>query len=212
MELKRLPDLPAWLLARLREPLPGHAAQRRMEPQLCYGRHAGPAAHDARQAAVVMLLYRGQGRWHLPLTLRPAHLPDHAGQISLPGGMIEYGESSRTAALRELDEELGVNTGIKMLGKLTELYVYVSNFWVTPWVAVVDGLPHWRLNPDEVEQLIELPIDHLLDPAAIGQRNIHRRGLRLSAPCFALEEHQIWGATAMMLAELAVVIQEAVES
>ena len=97
-------DLPARLAARLKQPLPGWAAQARYQPELSFGRHLGPAPSDAKPAAVLILLYPNGGRWHVPLTLRSAHLPDHAGQVSLPGGLIEPGEDSRQAALREFTE------------------------------------------------------------------------------------------------------------
>ena len=95
---------------RTRPQPPGHQAalpRSRMSPELSYGRHAGPAPHTARSAAVVLLLFRRAGRWHLPLTERPLTLAHHAGQISLPGGAVDHGESSIEAARRELKEELG---------------------------------------------------------------------------------------------------------
>src|SRR6266404_6053902 len=96
------------LAAELRRPLPGPAAQARFAPELSFGRHFGPPPESARQAAVVALLYPSGGGddlsfagWRLPLILRPEHLEHHAGQIGLPGGMIEAEESPAEAALRE---------------------------------------------------------------------------------------------------------------
>ena len=104
------PGLPQRLAGALRRALPGAAVQSRYQPQASYGRHFGPAPASARPAAVLVLLYPDAGAWHLPLTLRPMYLADHAGQISLPGGAVEPGESSELAAVRELDEELGVDS------------------------------------------------------------------------------------------------------
>ncbi len=98
----------AWLRARLEHPLPPEALRSRFAPPLSYGRHFGPPAHDARPAAVMVFLYPRDGQWHLPLTVRPDTMLSHAGQISFPGGMVEAGEATRAAALRELEEELGV--------------------------------------------------------------------------------------------------------
>src|SRR5687768_11349335 len=99
-------DLKERLTARLARSLPGRAAWARCEPPLAYGRHAGPAPDAARQAAVMALLYRDGDEWRVPLTLRPEHFTEHAGQICFPGGGIEPGETCETAALRELEEEL----------------------------------------------------------------------------------------------------------
>jgi len=201
-------ELPQQLQSRLKQPLPGRAAYRPLEPELSYGRHAGPPAHDARRAAVLLVLYRHEGQWHLPLTLRPTELAKHGGQISLPGGLIERGESSGEAALRELEEELGTRAGIELIGRLSELYVYVTNFRVTPWVAVAAHRPTWIPNPQEVAEVLEVPLAHLVDRAQIGEFLITRQEFSFQAPYFAWQHHKIWGATSMILAELAEVVRE----
>ena len=89
----------------------------------------------------MLLLYRHGNRWHLPLTERPAALLHHGGQISLPGGAIDPGESPADAALRELREELGVDGQIELLGQLADCYVFASDFRVTPWLAVAHFAP-----------------------------------------------------------------------
>src|SRR5687768_9711616 len=111
-------DLPARLSQLLREgTLPGRAAQAKFEPQLSYGRHFGPAPDNARLAAVMILLFPDGEDWRLPLVLRPVSLTAHGGQIGLPGGAVDPGESSDQAALRELTEELGVGAeGVELLG------------------------------------------------------------------------------------------------
>jgi len=195
-----LPDL---LEARLAEPLPGAAAQRSFEADLAYGRHAGPAPSDARRAAVMILLYPHQGQWHVPLTLRPPGLANHAGQVCFPGGAAHAHEQSDAAALRELQEELAVEAGdVRLLGRLSELYLFNSNFLVTPWLGCCEKRPDFVPCPDEVAQLLEIPLAHLQDPA---NRAIHRqrqRAVSFSAPAFVCDGCQIWGATAMILAEL----------
>jgi 8-oxo-dGTP pyrophosphatase MutT (NUDIX family) len=203
----RLPEL---LAARLMQPpLPGREAQRRFEPALCYGRHFGPPTTRARAASVLVLLYPHEGDWRLPLTVRPATLVAHAGQISLPGGSVDPGETGPQAALRELEEELGVSRAeIELLGGLSPLYVFVSEFLVTPWVAVARERPAWAPSPFEVAELLELPLAHLLDPANQGRHARRQRGVELSAPHFLYGRHRIWGATSMILAELAAIIKE----
>jgi 8-oxo-dGTP pyrophosphatase MutT (NUDIX family) len=206
-------ELPELLAARLKSPLPGRAAQQTMEAELAFGRHFGPIRPDARLAAVVALLHRRAGQWQLPLLLRPESLAYHGGQISLPGGMLEPDETSEDAALRELEEELGVvRPSAVLLGKLSPLYVFGSNFLITPWIAATRS--ELQIVPciAEVENILEVPLAHLLDPATRGQHIQQRGGVRFSAPHFAWQVHFIWGATAMILAELMVLIGEIVPS
>jgi len=190
-------------------PLPGRTVQRQLEPGLCYGRHFGPPTYRAREAAVVALIYPHAGEWYLPLTVRPATLPAHAGQISLPGGAIEPGETTAQAALREMEEELGVpSRGVSLLGPLSPIYVFVSEFLVTPWVASIEARPQFRLSAEEVNELLEVPIQHLMDPAHRGRHARRQRGIELSVPHFIWGRHRIWGTTAMILSELFAVLGE----
>ncbi len=194
---------------RLGQPLPGRAAQSRMAPDLSYGRHSDRPAWNARPAAVMALLYRRGKRWQLPLTVRPPHLNDHAGQICLPGGALQAGETPDEAALRELREEVGVGPeGVQIVGSLSRINLFVSNFSVTPCVAVTSEAPQFAVDPGEVAELIELPLDALLDPCIRGHDRIPGRAIPISAPFYEFDGHRIWGATAMMLSELAAVWRE----
>lgn len=202
-------DLPTRLAERLRHPLPGWAAQARFQPELSFGRHRGPAPAGARPAAVLVVLYPHRQQWHLPLMLRPLHMPDHGGQVSLPGGVIEQGESSRAAALREYTEELGAPAEtLQVLGRLSPLYLFASNFQITPWIAAADAAPQWQPSDREVERLLEVPVSHLLDPENQGHVERRQRGLAFQAPCFNWQSERIWGATSMILAELVAAIRE----
>jgi 8-oxo-dGTP pyrophosphatase MutT (NUDIX family) len=206
-------DLPQRLAAALAGAHDGRSQRRRMSPQLSYGRHAGPAPHTARSAAVILLLFRHDHavgdarRWLLPLTERPATLVHHGGQLSLPGGSLDNEETSDAAALRELHEELGVADGVELLGRLSDCYVYASDFLITPWLAAIRIAPHWRPHANEVERVVELPVDRLLNDRAIGRLTIERGPLVFHAPCFRLGPARVWGATSVILEELAEVLR-----
>jgi 8-oxo-dGTP pyrophosphatase MutT (NUDIX family) len=196
-------DLPDLLAAALRHRLRVRSeAGRRFAPELSYGRHFGPAPATARPAAVLVLLCRRQSRWHIPLTQRPSTLLRHGGQISLPGGTIEPGESSADAAIRELAEELGADVQCEMIGQLPDSYVYASNFLVTPWLAATMHDITWNPHAGEVERVLELPLEVLLDPQCVDTMTITRGPIKFHAPCFRFANDCIWGATAIILAEL----------
>lgn len=189
---------------RWQRPLPGWLVQSRFQHELAHGRYQGPAPRSARLAAVLALFYPRRGTWHLPLILRPGDVSEHAGQIAFPGGGVDRGEEPRAAALRELQEEVGVeSSSARVVGPLTPLYLFRSGYLIHPWVAVMEDEPRWRLNPREVAQLLEIPFGELLDPGIVHRRRRISHGVVFSAPTFAWREHEIWGATSMILAELA---------
>ncbi len=215
-----MPDLRDILVERFGARLPGRKAQARFAPDLGFGRHFAEPPADARRAAVIAVLYCAKeltsrpesvlSPWRIPLIVRPEHLEHHAGQVALPGGMIEEGESSGDAALRELHEELGVpRAGIELLGELSPLYVFASDNFVVPWVAIASFEPTFILNVDEVAAVVELPFANLLEESHIGSEIRKQNGLGFRAPFFRCGPHRIWGATAMILGELAAIVEAA---
>jgi 8-oxo-dGTP pyrophosphatase MutT (NUDIX family) len=203
------PRLPELLAARLAQPLPGPLAGSRFEPQPVLCGHYDAPPPGAKLAAVLLLLYPHQDHWHLPLTLRPADLPVHGGQVSLPGGALNPGETAAEGALREFHEELGaVGHPIRLLGRLSPIYVRASNFRVEPWVAATGGRPEMTPNPAEVAAILEVPLMHLLDPANFGRHERDHRGQMYLAPHFAFASYRIWGATCTMLGELVTVLEQ----
>lgn len=197
-------QLPARVERQLRLPLPGRRAHRRMRSELSYGRHYGPPSVDVRQAAVLVLLVPRDGQWHVPLIQRPQHMVDHAGQISFPGGMREPGEVPEQCAVREYEEELGTcGRTLELLGRLSPLYVFASNFWVVPCVAVTGTVPTFVPHAGEVARVLDLPLTWTWDAQHYATREIGRRGLRFRARTLLHNDDLIWGATGMMLAELA---------
>jgi 8-oxo-dGTP pyrophosphatase MutT (NUDIX family) len=206
-------DLPSKLAVAMRAGPLDASRRNSMSPELSYGRHAGPPPHTARHAAVVLLLFRRDGKWHLPLTERPDTLTRHAGQISLPGGAVDVGESSTEAALRELDEELGFNAPVEVLGQLADCYVFASDFLVTPCVATAthEFEPTWRPHDREVKDVVELPIELLLDDQAVGTLTVKRGPLVFRAPCHHVGTTRVWGATSIILNELAALLRQLLE-
>lgn len=202
-------DLPRLLAARLRAPLPGPMIRARFEPQpgvdWCYD--TDPPG--ARRAAVLVLLYPHLDSWHVLLTERPAGLSVHPGQISLPGGAVEPGETGRLAALRELHEELGaMDQPIELLGRLSAVYTGSSNFRVEPWVGAAPRRPELVPNTTEVAAVLEIPLAYLLDPASFGSHPRQYQGELYFAPQFSWGRYSIWGVTCMILSELVALLRE----
>lgn len=183
--------------------LPGVAAQLAMAPEPRQGHKAYfEVEATSRKAGVLILLYVKDGRLSLLLTRRTERVLHHRGQISLPGGEQHPGESVEATALRETAEELGPDLGaVRILGRLTPLYIPPSNYCIYPTVAFVPGTLAFRLQPEEVDELIEVPVDRLADPAAVRREVWHYGGRDVEVPFYEFEGHKIWGATAMVLAE-----------
>jgi 8-oxo-dGTP pyrophosphatase MutT (NUDIX family) len=183
--------------------LPGVAAQLAMAPEPRQGHKAYfEVEATSRKAGVLILLYVRDGRLSLLLTRRTERVLHHRGQISLPGGEQHPGESVEATALRETAEELGPDLGaVRVLGRLTPLYIPPSNYCIYPTVAFVPGTLAFRLQPEEVDELIEVPVDRLADPVAVRREVWHYGGRDVEVPFYEFEGHKIWGATAMVLAE-----------
>ncbi len=137
------------------------------------------------------------------LTQRTDHLANHAGQVSFPGGHVEPDDRSpEDAALRETEEEIGLDRRhVTLLGRLDD-YVTRTGFKVTPVVAVVD--PPFDLEPDagEVETIFEVPLPFLLNPANHQRSSRMFKGHRSFYYAMHWDQHEIWGATAGMVINL----------
>jgi 8-oxo-dGTP pyrophosphatase MutT (NUDIX family) len=180
-------DIERSLRKRLAETLPGVQAQLKFAPfPTRPGWTPGHYPEDTRTAAGLLLLYPGAEGVAIPLTVRATGLARHAGQISLPGGATDPGETLSETALREAAEEIGVDpTSVRVLGELTPVHVLVSGFTLHPIVG----------------EILEVSLDHLRDASRIGRGTRIREGVAVEFPYFDLLGHQVWGATAMILGE-----------
>ena len=192
--------------AEITKGLPGETVQNLLSPVPDHAKYRiAPEGHKV--AAVMALLYPIDGRLHLGFIERTSLHPDdkHAGQISFPGGKLDEEDNSLLdCAIREVEEEIGIpRQRIKVLGALTKLYVYVSNFMVYPFVGYLDHEPKFILQKAEVASLISYPLENLLKEKSIHFKDIHVRGYTLKdTPYFPLYDHTLWGATAMISNEL----------
>ncbi|MDD2795978.1 CoA pyrophosphatase [Acidocella sp.] len=159
------------------------------------------AAAGNRLAAVLIPLEPERGVW---LTRRSAQMPNHAGQVSFPGGKIERGDASaEAAALREAREEVGLDpAAAEVLGRMDD-FITGTGFHITPVVALVPRGVRFMADPGEVQEVFCLPFAMLLDPAAPRSRKVFWRGMEQEFIVWPHEAHVIWGATAKILLDLA---------
>ncbi len=202
------------LRTRLASTLPGLEAQLTMAPQPRPGWDPHAVPPDLRPAAGLLLVYPHAGVWQVPLTLRASALRHHTGQVSLPGGRVDAGESFEQTALREAFEEIGLAPGaVEILGRLSPLHIPVSNHLLHPVVAIAFERPVFAIAEAEVERLIEVPLSHLRGPEAVRWELRTRerpRSVLMDVPYFDVDGARVWGATAMVLAEFLAVLDAVV--
>jgi 8-oxo-dGTP pyrophosphatase MutT (NUDIX family) len=138
---------------------------------------------------------------HIILTVRADALR-HGGQVSLPGGVVDPGETFEQAALREAHEEVALAPDeVRVLGALTPLDIPVSGFRLHPIVAAYPARPQLTPSDGEVARILEVSVDDLMDPGHFVTTERRRDGVAYTVPAFRIENVEIWGATAMVLAE-----------
>ncbi|MEE8350855.1 MAG: CoA pyrophosphatase [Rhodospirillales bacterium] len=186
------------LKAPLGEPKGDHDLNPGMDPE-----------NNLTPAAVLVPLVTRPGGLTTLLTQRTEHLLHHAGQISFPGGHVDPGDDTpEDTALRETEEEVGLSRAhIKTIGRLNQ-YVTRTGFSITPVVAMVT--PPFDVTPDasEVDEVFEVPLDFLLDPANHQRHNREFKGQIRQFYAMPYEDYYIWGATAGMLVNLYEVLRE----
>jgi 8-oxo-dGTP pyrophosphatase MutT (NUDIX family) len=159
-------------------------------------------AHGQTEAAVLVPMYGYPERPGLVFTERRADLRRHAGEISFPGGRRDHpGEELLATALREADEEIGLDPGaVEVVGALPPIGTFVTSYKVHPFVGLIGEELRFQANPSEVAAVLMFTLDELRD--GFGMRRLVRRGIPIRTPTYVVGEHLIWGATARILGEL----------
>jgi 8-oxo-dGTP pyrophosphatase MutT (NUDIX family) len=191
--------------------LPGSISHKKMLPPNRVLKAAHEEINRIKYSSVLLLLYIEKDNLTACLIKRPRHMKHHAGQIALPGGRIEKGETAIETALRETYEEIGIlSEQIKILGSLSEFYVEVSQFQIHPFVAWLDEIPQLTINHNEVEKIVLFPLAKFKAP--FDEIELETISGKLNVPCVKYDGEIIWGATAMILSEFCDVTNEYTQS
>ena len=194
-----------WLIEKLQksflDELPGWEAQKKLSPG--YDPAYRLAKPDAMHASVMVLISPVNDIPQLNFIKRASRYVDdkHKGQIGFAGGKIEEGETEIQAVIREVEEEIGVvENRYNIMGKMTPLYISVSNFVVHPFVAYANEELEYTLDPTEVDELIHWPIINL--QKGFSQKDIQSHNILLKdVPYYPLGNETLWGATSMITSE-----------
>ncbi|MCM0041674.1 MAG: CoA pyrophosphatase [Algoriphagus sp.] len=207
-----LEKLRAQLLLAFQGALPGQEAQLRMAPQPIDSRRIAEVVPEShRKSGVLLLFYPDASTIYFPLIKRPLYPGTHSGQVALPGGKVEERDPDVVfTALREAEEEIGIDsTKVEVIGSLTEIYIPVSNFLVSPIVGFLDHKPTFVPEKREVARIIPTALNHLIQPEIVKKKPLSLGGGKyLETPYFDIAGEVVWGATAMILSELIQVLKQ----
>ena len=167
---------------------------------------------NPRWAGVMALFYpTNKGETMLVLILRKTYKGVHSNQVGFPGGKAEeYDESIEATALRETEEEIGIDRKeIEVIKKLTKIYIPPSNFWVQSFIGIARHTPKFVKEDAEVEAILEVTLSDFLSETSIISKTVDTSyGKMVDVPAFLLNDHVVWGATAMMLSEVKWALQQ----
>lgn len=188
--------------------LPGEVAHRKLAPLMRIKEleKMNIGELQPNEAGVMAVFYPGtDGNTHLVLILRKTYQGVHSNQIGFPGGRVEeYDKDLEETALRETEEEVGIpQQEIKVIKKLSRLYIPPSNFWVQPYLGIMENTPKLIPQESEVEEILEVRLSDFLDDANRITQNLSTSYAKnIEVPAYKLNGHIVWGATGMMLSEI----------
>lgn len=194
--------------------LPGEEIHLKMAPieRLLELKRKAREAKTAKKAGVMMLFYPSEKQiTHFALILRKTYKGVHSAQIGFPGGRYEEIDGClKETALRETEEEIGVPSNtVQVLKKMTEIYIPPSNFFVQPYLGISVEKPNFKIQEEEVEDLLEIPLSLFMqDSIKVMQTLSTSYAKNIEVPAFKLNNHLVWGATAMMLNEVREMLKE----
>ncbi len=211
--VKPIEELKKKLVAGLAQKLPGEPAHRLMSPTLRGDNLKSPTnPPPAKKSAVLVLLYLDEmGQVMFPLIQRPTYNGAHSAQVSLPGGKSEPTDIDLIhTALREAQEEIGINPEkVEVLGKLSDIFIWVSNFVVTPIVGFYHEKPVFQKEDKEVDAIIETELYDIINLEKRKEGTVLARGkYNIQTPYFHIDDRVVWGATAMMLSEFSIIVEQ----
>jgi 8-oxo-dGTP pyrophosphatase MutT (NUDIX family) len=195
---------------KLHVPLPGISGQREMMPSY---RNAVSlediAPLNPRKAGVIIHIFQGPQELEVLYMKRPAYDGTHSGQISFPGGELEdFDQDFMAAAFRECEEEVDLKPSEQEFFRaMSWLYIPPSNFYVEPFITLGTAAPKVELDPREVDRVFSIPLSKLIDGSLIQQTSIKTTYGTLVVPAYHWDGEIIWGATAMMTAELVALLR-----
>lgn len=197
-------------------PLPGEASHHKMVPEFRLQELAAITKNQVapRKAAVMALFYPDkQNQTHLLFILRKTYKGVHSNQVAFPGGKAEPEDNSLQAtALRETFEEVGVpEKEVRVLKKLTSVFIPPSNFIVQPYIGVYDAKLPFVLQVSEVEDILEVALaDILSETNTVIKKLSTSYATNVAVPAYELNGYTVWGATAMMLSEINALLKQVV--